>query len=85
MTQDQVRFNYGVSAWCTEDGKLVSRRVTAKQIVAEYARQSREIPAWLAEVLTNGIRYSFQDFDALSGAMTDLGPGSYSRIGTLEA
>ncbi len=48
--------------------------VDANAILAEYDRQGVDVPAWFTRVVTEGARYSGEDFDTLSAAMRELNP-----------
>ena len=80
--------HYSISAWGKDsNGKLTSHRVTSEAMITEFARIGRAVPDYLAEILRDGIRYSFQDFDVLSAAMRELykiDSDVWARIGTEE-
>jgi hypothetical protein len=83
----KITYDYSISSWCRENDKLTSRRVKASQIIAEFERLKVAVPKYLTELLANGARYSYQEFDVLSGAMNELyalDKTVWTRIGKLE-
>ncbi|MGB8989534.1 MAG: hypothetical protein WCC37_23250, partial [Candidatus Sulfotelmatobacter sp.] len=65
-----MRFEYAIQGWQNNGRVCVS--VTSSTILAEYARLGLSVPESLTSILTDGIRYSNQDFDVLSHAMNIL-------------
>ncbi len=63
---------YSVSGWCQTAKGLESLTVKSDAIVAEFNRIGKPVPNYLTEILANGIRYSYQDFDVLCAAMREL-------------
>ncbi len=72
LTATEVRCNYSITTHSADYQGYWS--VDANAIVAEYGRQGLEVPAWFTRVVTEGARYSFEDFDTLSAAMRELNP-----------
>jgi hypothetical protein len=65
-----MRFDYSIQGW--QNNGRVCANVQASAIVAEFKRLNLEVPVSLVEIMTDGIRYSNQDFDVLSHAMNIL-------------
>lgn len=82
-----IRHEYSISGWVHIDGHLVIRRVGMTELVAEYARLNATIPPSLASLNERGERYSYESFDTLGAAMSELYRNDrniWQRIGRAE-
>lgn len=82
-----TRTRYSISGWVVTSAGRRSMRVTDNAIVAEFTRIGRPVPDSLIKIMKNGARYSFEDFDTLGAAMSELykvDAGTWERIGTQE-
>lgn len=65
-----TRFEYSISV--PYPYTSLSKRITSSAIIDAFHVRDIEVPSALNSLVNDGCRYSFQDFDVLSSAVSDL-------------